>query len=100
MLKLLHADRNLPALVGKGYVFNGLTHDSYVVEYQEKADCMSHDTYEKIIEKLLDYWHEGIRLGENLIITFETKEKPLTAGQVQAALDTFFGNKKKNRKNA
>ena len=52
--------------------------------------------YEKIIEKLLDYWHEGIRLGENLIITFETKEKPLTAGQVQAALDTFFGNKKKN----
>ena len=48
MLKLLHADRNLPTLAGKGYVFNGLTHDSYVVEYQEKADCMSHDTYEDI----------------------------------------------------
>ena len=51
MLKLLHADRNLPTLAGKGYVFNGLTHDSYVVEYQRKEDCMSHDTYEKIIEK-------------------------------------------------
>ena len=51
MLKLLHADRNLPTLAGKGYVFNGLTHDSYVVEYQRKDDCMSHDTYEKIIEK-------------------------------------------------
>lgn len=51
MLKLLHADRNLPTLAGKGYVFNGLTHDSYVVEYQCKEDCMSHDTYEKIIEK-------------------------------------------------
>lgn len=51
LLKLLHSDRNLPTLAGKGYVFNGLTHDSYVVEYQEKPDCMSHDTYENIIEK-------------------------------------------------
>jgi len=51
MLKLLHADRNLPTLAGKGYVFNGLTHDSYVVEYQRKEDCMSHDTYETILEK-------------------------------------------------
>lgn len=50
MLKLLHSDRGLPTLAGKGYVFNGLTHDSYVVEYQEKPDCMSHDTYEEIIE--------------------------------------------------
>ena len=51
MLKLLHSDRNLPTLAGKGYVFNGLTHDSYVVEYQRKEDCMSHDVYEEIIEK-------------------------------------------------
>jgi adenylyltransferase/sulfurtransferase len=51
MLKLLHKDRKLPVLAGKGFVFNGLTHDSYVVEYQEKPDCMSHDIYEDIIEK-------------------------------------------------
>ncbi len=51
MLKLLHRDRNLPTLAGKGFVFNGLTHDSYVVQYQEKPDCMSHDLYEKIVEK-------------------------------------------------
>ena len=51
MLKLLHSDRDLPTLAGKGYVFNGLTHDSYVVEYQRKEDCMSHETYEPIIEK-------------------------------------------------
>ena len=51
MLKLLHSDRDLPTLAGKGYVFNGLTHDSYVVEYQEKPDCMSHDIYEEIEEK-------------------------------------------------
>lgn len=50
MLKLLHSDRGLPVLAGKGYVFNGLTHDSYVVEYQEKPDCMSHETFEPIVE--------------------------------------------------
>lgn len=51
MLKLLHSDRGLPTLAGKGYVFNGLTHDSYVVEYQEKSECMSHEIYDPIIEK-------------------------------------------------
>ena len=80
MLKLLHSDRNLPTLAGKGYVFNGLTHDSYVVEYQEKADCMSHDTYETIIEKpwsvksiTLRESLTGIKndLGENAVIDFD-----------------------------
>lgn len=51
LLKILHKERNLPTLAGKGFVFNGLTHDSYVVEYQEKPDCMSHDTYDEIIDK-------------------------------------------------
>ena len=51
LLKLLHADRGLPTLAGKGYVFNGLTHDSYVVEYQRKDDCMSHETFSEVIEK-------------------------------------------------
>ena len=51
MLKLLHNDRNLPTLAGGGFVFNGLTHDSYVVKYQLKEDCMSHDLYENIVEK-------------------------------------------------
>ena len=77
MLKLLHADRNLPTLAGKCYVFNGLTHDSYVVEYQRKPDCMSHDTYENIIEKpwsvsdkTLGEALEEIRseMGENAVI--------------------------------
>ena len=50
MLKILHKDRNLPTLAGKGFVFNGLTHDSYVVQYQLKEDCMSHDVYKNIVE--------------------------------------------------
>lgn len=80
MLKLLHADRNLPTLAGRGYVFNGLTHDSYVVEYQMKDDCMSHDTYETILEKpwsvrtiTLKELLTQVRaeLGENAVVDFD-----------------------------
>jgi len=80
MLKLLHSDRNLPTLTGKGFVFNGLTHDSYIVEYQEKPDCMSHDSYEDIVElnisardtsirKLLEYAKRD--LGQGTILDFD-----------------------------
>jgi len=51
LLKLIHCDRGLPTLAGKCYVFNGLTHDSYIVEYQRKPGCMSHDTYDQIEER-------------------------------------------------
>ena len=45
-VKTLHG---LPTLAGKGYVFEGLHHTSYVVEYTENPDCMSHDTLEAIV---------------------------------------------------
>lgn len=45
-VKALH---DLPTLAGKGYVFEGLHHTSYVVEYTENPDCMSHDTFSTII---------------------------------------------------
>ena len=48
-VKLLHNRRDLPVLSGKGYFFNGLTHDSYVVEYQRQEFCLSHQTFENII---------------------------------------------------
>jgi len=41
-VKLLHG---LEVLKSKAFVFNGLTHDSYVVNYQRKDDCFSHETY-------------------------------------------------------
>jgi molybdopterin/thiamine biosynthesis adenylyltransferase len=44
-VKLLHRDRIAQDFSGKGYVFNGLTHDSYVVEYPRRDDCLSHDAY-------------------------------------------------------
>jgi len=44
-LKLLHG---LPVLAGKGYVFEGMNHSSYVVEYTPNEECMSHETYTDI----------------------------------------------------
>lgn len=49
--------------------------------------------YRKMMQKLIDYWHEGIRLGETLIVTFETKENPLTASDVQGALNAILGKR-------
>jgi adenylyltransferase/sulfurtransferase len=46
-VKTLHG---LPTLAGKGYVFEGLHHTSYVTQYTENPECMSHDTLEKIVE--------------------------------------------------
>lgn len=45
-VKLLHGQ---PVLAGKGYVFEGLNHTSYVVEYTANPDCMSHHTFERLV---------------------------------------------------
>ncbi len=39
-VKLLHG---LEVLSGRGFVFEGMTHQSYVVAYTRKEDCPSHD---------------------------------------------------------
>ncbi|HKD81817.1 MAG TPA: ThiF family adenylyltransferase [Candidatus Angelobacter sp.] len=45
-VKLLHG---LPVLAGKAFIFEGLNHTSYRVEYTENADCMSHHTFAEVI---------------------------------------------------
>jgi molybdopterin/thiamine biosynthesis adenylyltransferase len=45
-VKLLHG---LPTLAGRGWVVDGLSMDSYVVEYQRKEECYSHDPLEEVI---------------------------------------------------
>ena len=45
-VKLLHRDRIDAPFGGKGVAYNGLTHDSYVVTYPRRDDCLSHDTYD------------------------------------------------------
>ena len=45
-VKLLHG---LPVLASRGYVFEGLNHTSYVVQYTTNEDCGSHYTIEEVV---------------------------------------------------
>jgi molybdopterin/thiamine biosynthesis adenylyltransferase len=45
-IKLLHG---METIAGRGFVFSGLTADSYLTNYQRKSDCYSHDTLEEIV---------------------------------------------------
>jgi len=45
-MKHLHG---LPVLAGKAFVFDGMNHTSYVVEYTENPECWSHHTYAEIV---------------------------------------------------
>jgi adenylyltransferase/sulfurtransferase len=45
-VKLLHG---LPVLGGKGFIFEGLNHTSYRVEYTENPDCLSHYTFDELV---------------------------------------------------
>ena len=46
-VKLLHG---LPTLAGSGFVFEGLNHTSYKVEYTANPDCLSHFTFDNVTE--------------------------------------------------
>lgn len=41
-VKVLHGFDKSSILAGRGFIYNGITNDSYIVEYQEKEDCASH----------------------------------------------------------
>lgn len=45
-LKLIHG---MPVLSGKGFVFEGMHHSSYVTEYTPNDECYSHETYREIL---------------------------------------------------
>ncbi|TWT87155.1 Sulfur carrier protein ThiS adenylyltransferase [Pseudobythopirellula maris] len=46
-VKLLHG---LPALSGQGFVFDGVSHQSYVVSYSQLEGCPSHEAIEEVVE--------------------------------------------------
>lgn len=62
-LKIIHG---METIAGKGWIFAGLSADSYQVEYQRKADCMSHDPLETVIQ--LDAKADSITLAQLLEI--------------------------------
>ncbi|WP_320670531.1 HesA/MoeB/ThiF family protein [Patulibacter defluvii] len=45
-IKLLHGMPADATLAGRGFAFNGLTHDSYVVGYPRREQCLAHDRYD------------------------------------------------------
>lgn len=45
-VKLLHG---MDTIAGKGFVFNGISCDSYLVEYSENEECYSHETADRIV---------------------------------------------------
>lgn len=55
----------------------------------------------KNIKKLWDYAEHGYQLGDNLIITWETKARPLTYGEINDRIRTYFltGEKPYGQKN-
>jgi adenylyltransferase/sulfurtransferase len=46
LLKLVHG---LPTLNGEGFVFEGLNHSSYKVQYTENEECLSHQTFQRVV---------------------------------------------------
>jgi molybdopterin/thiamine biosynthesis adenylyltransferase len=75
-VKLLHG---LPTLAGRGFIFEGLNHTSYRVEYTENPDCMSHYTLPEIVSlpvsskdlTLVGLWQRASRDLETDGVTLE-----------------------------
>ena len=72
-VKWLHG---LETLVGRGFVFEGLSHQSYVVSYTRKDDCPSHDPLEPV--QVLD-WRRDNTTGRQL---WERAEADLGPGAI------------------
>lgn len=85
-VKLLHRDQLDVDFSGRGVAYNGLTHDSYVVTYPTRDDCLSHDSYalegaERVdfdvtFESLLtdaatELDHPVLDLEREIVVTFE-----------------------------
>lgn len=62
-VKLLHG---MDTIKGRGWVFQGLSSDSWQIEYQRKEECYSHDILDEIVE--LDKGTEGITARQLLDI--------------------------------
>ncbi len=60
-VKHLHG---LPTLAGRGFVFEGLHHQSYVVTYQQREDCPAHEAFDPIESLDESVW--STRAGEFL----------------------------------
>jgi len=60
-VKLLHS---MQVMSGKGWVFEGLSTDSYQVEFQRKPDCLSHEPLDEVVR--LDHSAAGMTVAQLL----------------------------------
>ncbi len=60
-VKLIHG---LQTIAGRGWIFDGLSTDSYPIEYQRKHNCYSHEILEHVVS--LDASAESITAGDLL----------------------------------
>jgi adenylyltransferase/sulfurtransferase len=84
MIKYLHG---METLCGSGFIFNGISLDSYTVTYPRKDDCMSHDEFDEVtetdfsaetttLEEILDFAREKldkdavVELNNDILISF------------------------------
>ena len=87
-VKILHG---MHTFAGQGWVFNGLSADSYLTEYQKKQDCFSHDPLEEIIT--MDWAAETTTVGQALEqarrLLGETAELAIFRAQVELLRATY-----------
>ena len=73
-VKLLHG---MDTIAGKGFVYNGVSSDSYLIEYQKNDECFSHDPAERVysmqnktsevtVKELLEMARQ--KMGENTVL--------------------------------
>ncbi len=80
-LKLIH---DLPTAEGTALVFNGAANKFYQTKYQRREDCMSHETYESILELPLSSSETTVRQLFDAIAAAKKSESSLEAGEEQA----------------
>ena len=69
-------------------VLNVRTRKTYLWEHLGKCD--DPDYVNDNMKKLIEYENAGYRLGDNLIVTFETRAFPLTPDRVKLVINTYF----------
>ncbi|HLT24169.1 MAG TPA: ThiF family adenylyltransferase [Ignavibacteria bacterium] len=100
-VKYLHKQNDMLLLDGKGFVYNGMTNDSYIVEYQVREDCNSRYTFGVINEagidfseaKLRDVYEFGQReLGDDFNIDFNNEVVYELFDEVKQESNPYFAN--------
>ena len=101
-VKYLHKREDLKYLNGKGFIFNGNSNDSYLVEYQKNEECPSHYTFENIQKmnkkfdevKLLDVVGFGKEYfkEDNFMIEFNNEIVYELEDEVKKEVKEFYAN--------